>query len=157
MKHQLTLADADATTACGQCLGGLLQGGDCVALIGTLGSGKTTLCRGIGEGLECLPALRSPTYLLCHEAQGRHPVLHLDAYFEARMEGLLEDGLAARFDRKHVLLVEWADQLSSWWPQDRLKLHLEGTPEGARILRLEATGERSQQLLNNFQKKGCGA
>lgn len=157
MKVHIILEDEAATTTCGRRLGAVLQGGDCVGLVGTLGSGKTTLCRGIGEGLECVPALRSPTYLLCHEAQGRHPVLHLDAYFEARMQGLLEDGIAARFDREHVLLVEWADQLRSWWPKDRLELHLAGTAKGGRELTMEATGPRSQEALSAFKKEACGS
>jgi len=147
----LTLPDEDATLAFGRRLGTSLEGGDCLLLIGTLGSGKTTLCHGIGLGLGCTPGLRSPTYLLCHEAQGRHPVLHLDAYFAERMQGLLEDGLAARFDREHVLLVEWGDRLGEWWPQDRLEIRLEARAEGGRLLHLCATGPHSQERLAGLQ------
>lgn len=133
----------------GECLGGLLQGGDCIALVGELGTGKTTLCRGIGRGLECVEPLRSPTYLLCHEIAGRVPVLHLDAYFEERMDSLLAEGLCERFDRDHVVLVEWADRLPEWWPADRLEIRLEVAGEG-RQLHLEGLGPRAQALLEGL-------
>jgi tRNA threonylcarbamoyladenosine biosynthesis protein TsaE len=145
------LADEEATLAFGRRLAAHLQAGDCVGLIGTLGSGKTTLCRGLGEGLGCAQGLRSPTYLLCHEAQGRLNLLHLDAYFEERMEGLLLDGLAARFDHQHLILIEWADRLASWWPEDRLSLHLEAREPAGRSLCLTAAGPRSEAVLEALQ------
>lgn len=137
--------------AFGELLGELLQGGDCVALIGELGTGKTTTCRGIGRGLECTEALRSPTYLLCHEVDGRHPVLHLDAYFDMRMDSLLGEGLCERFDQSCVLLVEWADRCESWWPVDRLELRLEVVAEG-RELEIRALGPRSAEILSQLEK-----
>jgi len=137
--------------AFGVLLGALLQGGDCVALIGELGTGKTTTCRGIGRGLECMEPLRSPTYLLCHEVEGRHPVLHLDAYFQMRMDSLLGEGLCERFDEHRVLLVEWADRCESWWPEDRLELHLEVDVEG-RELGIAALGPRSAQILHALKE-----
>lgn len=144
--HNLFFADESVHEAFGEHLGKSLQGGDCVALLGELGTGKTTLCRGIGRGLECVEALRSPTYLLCHEIAGRHPVLHLDAYFEERMDSLLAEGLCERFDREHVLLVEWADRLAEWWPADRIQLRLEVASEG-RLVELRGLGPKAQTRL----------
>ncbi|MCP4091912.1 MAG: tRNA (adenosine(37)-N6)-threonylcarbamoyltransferase complex ATPase subunit type 1 TsaE [Planctomycetes bacterium] len=149
------LQSEERQEAFGVLLGELLAGGDCVGLIGELGTGKTTTCRGIGRGLECTEPLRSPTYLLCHEVDGRHPVLHLDAYFDVRMDSLLGEGLCERFDEASVLLVEWADRCESWWPEDRLELRLEVATEG-RELKICALGPRSaqiQQALENSAKK----
>lgn len=137
--------------AFGVLLGELLQGGDCVALIGELGTGKTTTCRGMGRGLECTEPLRSPTYLLCHEVDGRHPVLHLDAYFDMRMDSLLGEGLCERFDRHSVLLVEWADRCESWWPEDRLELCLE-VAAGGRELKIRPLGPRSAEIRDHLEK-----
>ena len=152
---RIHLTDEAHSEAFGEQLGGLLQAGDCVGLVGELGSGKTTLCRGIGRGLDCVSPLRSPTYLLCHEVEGRFPVLHLDAYFEQRMDSLLEEGLCERFDANHVLLVEWADRLHRWWPTDRLELRLQVEGKG-RTLEVRGCGSRSERLLQQL-KESWGA
>jgi tRNA A37 threonylcarbamoyladenosine biosynthesis protein TsaE len=78
-------------------------------------------------------------------------VLHLDAYFEARMEALLHEGLATRFGGDTVLIVEWADRLASWWPPDRLEIRLgpADAPERRR-LGLQALGPRSEEILAAF-------
>ncbi|MGB0952960.1 MAG: tRNA (adenosine(37)-N6)-threonylcarbamoyltransferase complex ATPase subunit type 1 TsaE [Planctomycetota bacterium] len=144
--HELFFADESVNEAFGEHLGRHLQAGDCVALIGELGTGKTTLCRGIGRGLECVDPLRSPTYLLCHEVAGRHPVLHLDAYFEERMDSLLGEGLCERFDAEHVVLVEWADRLPDWWPADRLQIRLQVASDG-RMVELQGLGPKAQTRL----------
>jgi tRNA threonylcarbamoyladenosine biosynthesis protein TsaE len=147
----LDLDTESRSEALGTELGKLLHGGDVVALIGELGTGKTTICRGIGRGLDCAEPLRSPTYLLCHEIAGRIPVLHLDAYFEARMDSLLAEGLCERFDSGSVVLIEWADRLDSWWPVDRLELRLEVFGSGRRLV-LRALGPRSGKLLAQLQE-----
>ncbi len=147
----VTLENEEHSEAFGEALGGLLQGGDCVALIGELGTGKTTTCRGIGRGLNCTEPLRSPTFLLCHELEGRHPILHLDAYFDVRMDSLLGEGLCERFDSDSVVLIEWADRCTSWWPSDRLELRLEVAGDGRHVA-ASALGQRSSQLLSEFEK-----
>jgi tRNA threonylcarbamoyladenosine biosynthesis protein TsaE len=147
----LFLDNEDQSEAFGVALGELLQAGDCIALIGELGTGKTTTCRGIGRGLACTESLRSPTYLLCHEFEGRHPVLHLDAYFDARMDSLLGEGLCERFDSASVTLIEWADRCVSWWPEDRLELRLEVAKNGRKV-QISGLGPRSQELCAAFEK-----
>ena len=144
------LAEEAQSEAFGEMLGQLLKAGDCVGLVGELGTGKTSISRGIGRGLACSTPLRSPTYLLCQEHEGRHPVLHLDAYFEARMDSLLAEGLCERFDQEHVLLVEWADRLQEWWPPDRLEIRLKVEKNG-RLLQLIDHGPRSKVLRRNLE------
>lgn len=142
---------AERTRAFGVLLGGVLPPGACVGLRGELGAGKTAFAAGLGEGLGVREPLRSPTYLLCCEHRGRCPVLHLDAYFSARMESLLHEGLASRFDGESVTVVEWADRLEAWWPADRLEVVLEpGDAPDRRVLRVAALGPRSAEWLQGF-------
>ncbi len=149
----LSSSSPEQTRALGRALGALLPAGSCLGLRGELGAGKTAFASGVGEGLGVGEPLRSPSYLLCAEHQGRVRVLHLDAYFEARMESLLEEGLAARFDEATVVLVEWVDRLSAWWPADRLDLSLQpGDQEECRNLILRALGPISASVLADFQK-----
>ncbi len=140
------------TRELGAALGALLGGGDFVALDGDLGAGKTTFSAGVGEGLEVDEPLRSPSYLLCHEAEGRVPVLHLDAYFEQRLEGLLAEGLAGRFDRQTAVLVEWAERLGPWLPAEHLAVRIETLAETVRELVFSAHGARAEALLSSLQQ-----
>jgi tRNA threonylcarbamoyladenosine biosynthesis protein TsaE len=136
----------------GKALGGLLEPGDCIALIGELGAGKTAFAGGIGQGLQVTDPMRSPSYLLCCEHAGRARVLHLDAYFEARMSALLEEGLPDRF-REAVVVVEWADHCPEAWPSDRLQIRLSAGPGAEeRVFAAAATGPRSAALLQAWRR-----
>jgi len=150
---KLETAGAEETRALGRALGRSLQGGECLALEGELGSGKTTLVQGVLEGLGGRERAASPTYLLCHEYEARLPVLHLDAWFQERLEALLEEGLAERFRPPAVVLVEWAGRIAAWLPADRLALRLEApAPGDRRRLRVEARGERARGWLEAWRQ-----
>lgn len=150
--HRVSRSPAE-TLRLGRELGRLLKPGDFVGLIGELGAGKTAFAGGLGEGLEAGEALRSPSYLLCCEYSARHRLLHLDAYFEARMASLLTEGLPDRF-RDAIVVVEWADHCAWAWPGDRLEIVLtQGLGPEERHLAASALGPRSTQLLQAWQSR----
>ena len=64
----------------GRKLGRLLNSGDIIVLSGDLGAGKTTLTKGIAKGLDVLQMIKSPTYTIVREYEGRSPLYHLDVY-----------------------------------------------------------------------------
>ena len=103
---------AKATFELGQQLAQRFAPGDCVALVGNLGAGKTVLTRGlaVGLGLSDERLVASPTYVLVHEYPGRCPIYHLDLYRmgDADME-LRELGLDEMLD-DGVVLIEWANR-----------------------------------------------
>jgi tRNA threonylcarbamoyl adenosine modification protein YjeE len=104
----------------GRALGHALEPGDVVVLTGPLGAGKTTLTRGIGEGLGIRGPVQSPTFVIARthpSLVGGAPLVHVDAY---RLGAAVElDDLD--IDVEHsVVIVEWgrgvADHLAdSWW------------------------------------------
>ena len=130
------------TRAFGRHLGGLLKPGDCVALMGELGAGKTTLVSGILETIHPGARVRSPTYVLA-EVYGANPaVVHADLHRvesagEARSLALEE---IAGPDA--ITLVEWADRAPEALPEERLELTLRYVPEGGRELRIQPRGGR---------------
>ena len=117
-------ASAAQTRALARALGRRLRPGDWVALSGPLGAGKTTFTAGLAEGLGVAGEVSSPTYLLCHEYEGPVTLLHLDAYFAERMEGLLAEGLAERLHGPVVVVVEWAERMAEWLPAEHLEVRL---------------------------------
>ena len=143
---EVVTRSADETRALGRALGSCLVGGECVALRGDLGAGKTTFAGGLGEGLGVSEPLTSPTYVLCCEYEGTRPVLHLDAYFRERMDSLLGEGLAERLAGPEIVLVEWADRVEEWLADDRLDVELSGRDD-TRTVRFSATGAVSGARL----------
>jgi len=133
------------TRAFGRHLGTLLRRGDWVALIGALGSGKTTLAQGIVDGVHPGTRGRSPTYVLV-EVYGEGPrIVHADLYrmaAEAEVETLGLDDLS---EGDAVTLVEWADRALDRLPSDRLELDLRYVPEGGRELRIRPRGDRWEE------------
>ena len=112
------VADAETMEALGRRLGGLLRAGDLVVLTGPLGAGKTTLTRGIGEGLQVRGQVASPTFVLArtHPSATGAPLVHVDAY---RLGGAAElDDLDLDYEGS-VVVVEWGagllDGVSESW------------------------------------------
>lgn len=99
--------DPDAMHDLGVRLGAVLRAGDLVILTGPLGAGKTTLTRGIGDGLGVRGPVTSPTFVLArtHPSLGEGPPLvHVDAY---RLADAVEaDDLDLDFDGS-VVVAEW--------------------------------------------------
>ena len=130
------LADPAATTALGEWIGARLRPGDFVALMGELGSGKTTFTRGMarGLGLEDPAAVASPTYLLMVEHPGPVPLRHVDAYFAQRTRAFLDDGGGSWLaEEAGVTAVEWADRIVDLLPPDRLEVWLQASGGGRRV------------------------
>ncbi len=102
-----TVPDTDAMEALGRELAAHLRGGDLVVLTGPLGAGKTTLTRGIGEGLRVRGPVQSPTFVLARthpSLVGGAPLVHVDAY---RLSGATElEDLDLDFAHS-VVVVEW--------------------------------------------------
>src|SRR5919199_6139267 len=81
MTTTIFLADTEATRSLGVTLGQSLPAGSVILLEGDLGSGKTTLVQGLGEGLGITNPIVSPTFTLINEyTEGRLPLYHLDLY-----------------------------------------------------------------------------
>jgi tRNA threonylcarbamoyladenosine biosynthesis protein TsaE len=147
MSRELVAATAEDTRRLGVRLGRLLQAGDVIALVGPLGSGKTTFAQGLAEGLEVPPDrhVASPTFALVNEHPGRVPFVHADLYRLERPEELRELGLEAGYDQAATAL-EWADRFPAVVPADHLEITFCPAEPGRRLL-ARASGTRGRALL----------
>ena len=66
--------------ALGEQLGKLLEKQDVMILSGDLGAGKTTFTKGLARGLGIKQMIKSPTYTIVREYEGRLPLYHMDVY-----------------------------------------------------------------------------
>ncbi len=128
------LPDEDATLAVGTALAGASWGRGVITLRGNLGSGKTTLCRGLLRGLGHSGAVKSPTYTLVEPyelASGR--VLHYDLYRLADPEEVEYLGMRDFLDDQTLTLIEWPEKATGFLPPIDLELSLEVLPSGRRL------------------------
>ena len=142
--HTIVLPDAEATRELGRNLAQSLPPGSVILLEGDLGSGKTTLVQGLGEGLGIKDPIVSPTFTLINEyPEGRIPLYHLDLYrleppevealnLEAYWEGI-EFPLG-------IVAIEWSERLS-YKPNNYLQIGLTYQTDGSRQAQFIAKGE----------------
>jgi tRNA threonylcarbamoyladenosine biosynthesis protein TsaE len=147
--QRITSRSARATWRLGHRLGAALQPGDVVALVGDLGAGKTQLVRGAcaGAGVE-EGDVSSPTFAIVQTYRGRLPFHHADLFRLADLDELHATGLMDLVGGDGALVVEWADKVTGWAPDERLEIRLvevAGRPTSRRIA-LRGTGPRHAAL-----------
>lgn len=135
MAEEVITHSAEETTNWGRQFAARLKAPIVVLLSGELGSGKTTLTKGIVSGLGAASEeeVTSPTFTLVHVyGEARRPVgkvYHVDLYRIENFHDFETLGMEDVFEEPGVLIVEWAERfpLRSPWPQIGVRLeHLEG-------------------------------
>ena len=116
----------EATLDLGRRLAGRLGRGDCVALVGPLGAGKTALARGLalGLGLQDSRLVSSPTFVLVAEYPCRLPVYHLDLYRLGNPQLELADLGLDEMLAEGVALIEWADRAGAALPRPHWRIEI---------------------------------
>jgi tRNA threonylcarbamoyladenosine biosynthesis protein TsaE len=123
---ETTVATRDAMHALGRRLAELLRAGDLVVLTGDLGSGKTTLTQGLGEGLGVRGPVTSPTFVIArvHPSEvGGPPLVHVDAYRLGSIAEVDDLDLDASLE-DCVTVVEWGQGLVDELAPDRLEVSI---------------------------------
>ncbi|MDD2629248.1 MAG: tRNA (adenosine(37)-N6)-threonylcarbamoyltransferase complex ATPase subunit type 1 TsaE [Limnochordia bacterium] len=139
------------TKGYGQRLASYLLPGDVIALSGDLGAGKTTFCQGIGQGLGVGIPIKSPTFTIIREYEGRIPFYHFDVY---RLNSLLELedlGYEEYFYGDGVVAIEWADLIKPVLPEDHLEVIMEYGHESGRKIWFVAHGPRTEEILKMYR------
>ncbi len=153
----LVTRSAAETRALGRALGSAALPGTLVALTGPLGAGKTVLTKGLADGLGVTSVVNSPTFVLMNEHAGRLRLFHVDAYRLDDPEEALAVGLLDEREAEGVTVVEWADRLDGWLPQERLEIVLEPDPSGGdeRTIRWTARGVEHERLARVLTTNGA--
>lgn len=131
------------TIKCGQAIGRMLRPGSTVALVGELGSGKTTLIKGLALSLGVRDSreVKSPTFVIFHIYNGRIPLYHFDLY---RLEGEMDfEGIGLDeflSDPKAVSVIEWADRSPKLLSDSDVRIELSRLGESRRQIRMYRSG-----------------
>ena len=150
------LADESATLALAAQMARCLPVSDSpfvMYLQGDLGTGKTTLTRGMLRALGEQGAVRSPTYGLIAEydtPQGR--VLHLDLYRLRSPEELAALGLADYLPESRLWLIEWPEQGQGLLPKADVRVLL-AVADGGRHLSVTPESAQGADWLGRFNRE----
>ena len=96
-----------------------------VALVGTLGAGKTRLVQALAKAAKVNSDVSSPTYVLIHEYQGTVPIYHFDVYRLGDINEFFQLGPEEYFERPGISLIEWGDRVKSILPRNHFTIHIE--------------------------------
>jgi len=139
---------SEETKEFGRRLAGKLKPGDIVCFYGGLGAGKTTMIKGIADGLKIKSDyVHSPTFVLLNIYEhGRLPLHHFDLYRVERPEEMFDIGYDEFLYGNGVAVVEWSERFGSLLPKERLEVHLKHKGEDRREIVVKSVGERYQKL-----------
>ena len=133
----------------GKRLGEVLEAHTVITLNGNLGAGKTTMTKGIGQGLGVKKIINSPTFTILKVYEGRLPLYHFDAY---RLEGTDDDlGFEEIFDDEGVCVIEWAEFIEEILPAERLEISIEKKDDNSRELQFVSKGRKYDKLLEELE------
>jgi tRNA threonylcarbamoyladenosine biosynthesis protein TsaE len=149
----LAASEAD-TERLGQMLADTLPAGTVVALIGTLGAGKTRLVQAVAAALGVpRDGVTSPTFVLVNEyTGGRLPVYHIDAYRLHDEDEFQELGPEEYFDGAGLTFIEWADRVESCLPTDYLRIEIEVVGHEQRRFTVSASSAVLMSLVGSFKE-----
>ncbi|ABM23508.1 MULTISPECIES: tRNA (adenosine(37)-N6)-threonylcarbamoyltransferase complex ATPase subunit type 1 TsaE [Shewanella] len=141
------LNNEDDTIAVGQQLARYIKAPLTLYLTGDLGAGKTTLSRGLIQGLGHQGAVKSPTYTLVepYELNGVE-IYHFDLYRLNDPEELEFMGIRDYFSDKSLCIVEWPDKGEGLLPDADIHLHLSYVNSG-REIHIQALSKSGEKLL----------
>lgn len=129
-----------------------LKGGDLIALIGQLGTGKTVFVKGIARGLGVEDHLyvNSPSFVVLKEYKGDRELYHFDVY-RLEPESFCETmDYEKYFYGDGITVVEWADKIRDILPEEYLQVKLSHENGNRRRFEFSAVGERFSKIVDSL-------
>ncbi len=115
-----------------------------ICLRGDLGSGKTVFTKGIADALGINETITSPTFNIIKEYNGELPLYHMDVYrLNGKVDGL---GLDEYYKKGGIVVIEWADMIEDYLPEERLDINIKVVDEDVRIFKITPHGEKYEEI-----------
>jgi tRNA threonylcarbamoyladenosine biosynthesis protein TsaE len=147
------LADEAATWALGARIAAALHPGASLHLSGDLGAGKTTLARGLVQGLGFPGKVKSPSYTLVEPyIDSRLSLYHFDFFRFKDAREWDDAGLRECFNERAICVVEWPEKAAGLLPPADLRVYLALPPQGGRDATLAADTELGRACLNELAR-----
>ena len=154
MQFDFTAKSERDTDQLGAALAEVLPANTTLALIGTLGAGKTRLVQALAAACGTpRETVVSPTFVLCQEYRGRRDLFHFDTYRLRDEDEFLQLGPEEYFAAGGITVVEWADRVIDSLPRERLEVRIEVTGETSRSFCLMAVGEPLERAVETLRRQ----
>ena len=116
-----------------------------ICLEGDLGSGKTIFTKGFAQALGIEDNITSPTFSIIKEyLNGEMPLYHMDVYrLDGKVDGI---GLEDYFTKGGVVIIEWADMIRDYLPEERLDIKFKIVDEETRTLIFIPHGQQYEEI-----------
>lgn len=116
-----------------------------ICLNGDLGSGKTLFTKGFAAALSIDETVTSPSYTIIKEYySGEMPLYHMDVY---RLEkDITTTGLTEYFGKDGIVIIEWADMIKDYLPEERLEIKFNAIDENKRVIKIVPYGSKYEEL-----------
>lgn len=138
----------------GRKLGSLLSGGEVIELIGDVGAGKTTLVKGIAEGLLIDETVQSPSFTISrvYDCRDGLTLAHYD-FYRLNDAGIMRQELSERLlDSRSIEIVEWGESVGDILPTGRISIRINFVDESSRVLNIIGDGVKSLDLMEKLNK-----
>jgi tRNA threonylcarbamoyladenosine biosynthesis protein TsaE len=155
-------ASAEQTREIGAQIARLVDKGDVVLLVGSLGAGKTTFVQGLVAALGGRDPVTSPTFTLAHKYRTSPPVTHVDLWRLDHLQEVMDLALEEELDEGGVVIVEWGDAAEPLYGAEALVVRLDwGASDGERTIAFECRGRswcsRAELLREALRAGSVGA
>ena len=148
MEYRITTRDERETIHIAQNLESEKFENMIICLDGDLGSGKTIFAKGFAQALGIEENITSPTFNIIKEYDsGEMPLFHMDVY---RLDGKIDGvGIEDYFNKNGIVIIEWADTIKQFLPEERLDIKIKVIDEDKRLLIFIPHGQIYEEI--------CGA
>ncbi len=145
MDYRITTRDESETIHIAQNLESEKFENMVICLEGDLGSGKTIFTKGFAQALGIEENITSPTFNIIKEyPNGELPLYHMDVYrLDGKVDGI---GLEDYFKKGGVVIIEWADMIEDYLPEERLDIKFKIVDEESRTLIFIPHGRQYEEI-----------
>ena len=144
MEYKITTKNEDETIELAQNFESEKFPNMVICLRGDLGSGKTIFTKGIADALGVTETITSPTFNIIKEYEGELPLYHMDVY---RLNGKVDDlGLEEYYKKGGVVVIEWADMIEDYLPEERLDIKIKAVDEDVRVIKIIPHGSKYEEI-----------
>ncbi len=145
MEYRITTRDEKETINIAQNLESEKFENMVICLEGDLGSGKTIFTKGFAQALGIEENITSPTFNIIKEyPNGELPLYHMDVYrLDGKVDGI---GLEDYFTKGGVVIIEWADLIQDYLPEERLDIKFKIVDEETRTLVFIPHGQQYEEI-----------